>query len=70
MDHVPKINTKGGMRWCELPYVTAKGGGRLRATLVSKSSDVTKKKHALGIQKQVRRRKWRSYNINKSVKFF
>ena len=35
MDYVPKINTKRDMRCCELPYVTAEGGSRLRATLAT-----------------------------------
>ena len=33
MDYVPKNNTKRDMRCLELPYVTAEGGSRLRATL-------------------------------------
>ena len=33
MELVPKINTKRDMRCCGLPYVTGKGGSRLRAIL-------------------------------------
>ena len=35
MDYVPKTNTKRDMRCCDLQYVTAEGGSRLRSRSAS-----------------------------------